>query len=426
MAISQVEPTLKPYDTYLPPLNLHRVQVAPLKNLDEVHNWMQLHRPAATDDRECGNLEFLCTLNTPSPERMRYLLDLCKDKKTAHLRRTLLETQNLLRIPLSFWEGASHQTNRGGWWVRALSEELTSKCGKCKRIWPAHQLAKDGCTSCKASTRQRQASPKKKKGAKTKFQHTLGLVMRSALPEEIKKICHHNLISDSALTLPHIQLCLEDMMQEMAISAADAPTSGITPAPIRLWFTVPELGHPLIDDNHDRPLHPRVGLFLREYLSRHEDMDDEDDEMGHFYTGLCDIRVLAHTMLENWETEPAVYDNDKGETTPNRHLRRNRERFSTPHTARDPNKIQEVELESEDLQGMIRQLPKVGAIWFHHEPESTNTSHADITATTFQGTTSAITSRRPYQLEGARWHLLTKVFSNPESFKSDFRSKLLL
>jgi len=34
-------------------------------------------------------------------------------------------------------------------------------------------------------------------------------------------------------------------MQEM--SAADAPTSGVTPAPIRLWFTAPELGHPVID-----------------------------------------------------------------------------------------------------------------------------------------------------------------------------------
>jgi len=64
---------------------------------------MQLHRPDATDDRECGNFEFLCTLNTPSAERMRYVLDLCKEKKTAHLRRTLLEV--LLRIPLSFWKG---------------------------------------------------------------------------------------------------------------------------------------------------------------------------------------------------------------------------------------------------------------------------------------------------------------------------------
>ena len=110
MAISQVGPTLKPYDTYLPPLNSHRVQDVPHNNLDGVHNWMQLHRPAATDDRA-----ILVLSNTPSPERMKYLLDLCKAKKTAHLRRTLLETQDLLRIPLSFWEGACHQTSRGGW-----------------------------------------------------------------------------------------------------------------------------------------------------------------------------------------------------------------------------------------------------------------------------------------------------------------------
>jgi len=155
-------------------------------------------------------------------------------------------------------------------------------------------------------------------------------------------------------------------------------------------------------------------------------MDDDDDEMGHLYTGLGDTRVLACIMLEDWETEPAVYDDDQRETVSKGHPRRNRERFSTPHIARDPNKIQEVELESEDLQGMIRQPPKVGAIWLHHELESSNTSHADVTATTCQGTTSVITSRGSYQLEGARWHLLTKVFSNPESFKVDFHSEILL
>jgi len=76
MTVSQVEPTLKLYDTYLPPLNPHQAQDGPLDSLDEVHKWMQLHRPDITDDRECGNLEFLCTLNTPFPEKMRYLLEL--------------------------------------------------------------------------------------------------------------------------------------------------------------------------------------------------------------------------------------------------------------------------------------------------------------------------------------------------------------
>jgi len=39
-------------------------------------------------------------------------------------------------------------------------------------------------------------------------------------------------------------------------------------------------------------------------------MDDDDDEMGHFYTGLSDTRGLAHIMLEDWETEHPVEDND--------------------------------------------------------------------------------------------------------------------
>ena len=185
-------------------------------------------------------------------------------------------------------------------------------------------------------------------------------------------------------------------MQEMGISAADAPISGVTLVPIRLWCIAPELGHPLIDDNHDRPLHPLVGPFLRGYLSRHEDMDDEDDEMGHLYTSLCNTKGFACTMLEDLEIEPAVEKNHTGKTI----LRLG-------------------------PSGSIMNR-RVGAIRFHHEPESSNTSRADVTATTFQGTTSVITSRGPCQLEGARWHLLTKVFSNPASFKSNFHSEVLL
>ena len=75
---------------------------------------------------------------------------------------------------------------------------------------------------------------------------------------------------------------------------------------------------------------------------------------------------------------------------------------------------------------MIRQPPKAGAVRFHHEPESIDTSHAGVTANTFQGLTSIIAPRGPYQVEGARWHLLTKVFSDETSFESDLHAELLL
>jgi len=40
MDMAQIEPTLKPYYTYLPPLNSRRLQHSPLNNLAEVQAWM--------------------------------------------------------------------------------------------------------------------------------------------------------------------------------------------------------------------------------------------------------------------------------------------------------------------------------------------------------------------------------------------------
>jgi len=33
------------------------------------------------------------------------------------------------------------------------------------------------------------------------------------------------------------------------------------------------------------------------YLHRHEDIDDEDDEMGHFYTGNCDTSEVKIAFI---------------------------------------------------------------------------------------------------------------------------------
>jgi len=75
---------------------------------------------------------------------------------------------------------------------------------------------------------------------------------------------------------------------------------------------------------------------------------------------------------------------------------------------------------------MIRHPLNVGAVRFHHMTESINTSHSVITSSTFQFTTSIITARGPYQLQGDRWHLLTNFFSNATSCEADLHSELLL
>jgi len=61
---------------------------------------------------------------------------------------------------------------------------------------------------------------------------------------------------------------------------------------------------------------------------------------------------------------------------------------STCVIARDPDKINKVELENEDPRNMIQDPPNIEAVRFYHEPESSEASHAEVTAT----------------IEGARWH----------------------
>jgi len=310
MAVAQIEPTLKPYDTYLPPINSRRLQDSPLNNLEEVAAWMHLHRPEDTDEGSTGNLEFLCEMNTLSLKRFAYLLQLCQNKRTTQLRKTLLEQQDLIRMPCSFWTESQHHTCRGGWWVRAMSEELTAKCTQCRRIWPARQLETDGCTLCDI-TPPKKGKPirPKRKLHKPNLKQTLGLVMCTALPEEIERMADHKIISDTTLTLPNIQCCLEEMMRELGHSDSLLHGMSDQPPSIQLWFTCPELGHPLVDDNYDRPLHPLLGPFLRDYLFNPEGFDDNDDEMGHlFATGQDDSRTLARDMLDSWDIIPPASD----------------------------------------------------------------------------------------------------------------------
>ena len=75
---------------------------------------------------------------------------------------------------------------------------------------------------------------------------------------------------------------------------------------------------------------------------------------------------------------------------------------------------------------MIKNPSEVGAVKIHMDPESLDTSFGGLTASTFQGVATLITPAGPFKMEGARWHLLSKVFSSPEDIKTDlYRERLL-
>jgi len=63
---------------------------------------------------------------------------------------------------------------------------------------------------------------------------------------------------------------------------------------------------------------------------------------------------------------------------------------------------------------MIKNPLKVGVVRICMDPESKDTSFGGIRADTFQGVATLITSKGPFKMEGARWHLLSQASSSED------------
>ena len=119
------------------------------------------------------------------------------------------------------------------------------------------------------------------------------------------------------------------------------------------WFTASDLGFPLVDDDYNRPMHPLVESYARDCLQDPGMLDDNEE------AGVCcdntahSLSELIQHMLEDWGQQdwakPA--DNFKTQST-------SRERYSVPHAARNPEIIQDCELESEDIRSEERRVGK--------------------------------------------------------------------
>ena len=114
----------------------------------------------------------------------------------------------------------------------------------------------------------------------------MGLIFRSALPEELEE---DNRADDVALSPDAIMRCLVNMLT--ALDRDTPQTSHILATyiielqeattiqePPWLWFTLPELGFPLLTDEYHRPIHPDIEVYMRRYISNDQDWEQVDDE----------------------------------------------------------------------------------------------------------------------------------------------------
>ena len=164
----------------------------------------------------------------------------------------------------------NHKTLRKGWWCRAFATAINRQCPTCNRLWTTEQFPLS-LTQCLTCTRE---GNKKKSSRFKRLDSQVGLIFRSALPEELE---WENRAEDVALSLDSIKRCLINMLTALD---RDTPQTkdGFTPhyLPIQepntfqeppwLWFTLPELGFSLLTDEFRRPIHPEIEEYRRRLM----------------------------------------------------------------------------------------------------------------------------------------------------------------
>jgi len=157
-----------------------------------------------TRDRNTNSeqLEFECQLRTPTQGRIHELFNLGASS-SQKLFQSLITNQDLLRLREDMWP--HHRTDRKGWWCRAFATAINRQCPTCNRLWTTEQFPPSlaQCLTCSKTG-------SKKKPSQFKLQdNTVGLIFRSALPEELE---WNKRAEDVALSLDAIKRCLINML----------------------------------------------------------------------------------------------------------------------------------------------------------------------------------------------------------------------
>jgi len=142
----------------------------------------------------------------------------------------------------------------------------------------------------------------------------------------------------------------------------NSPTQepSIYQGPPWLWFTLPELGNPLLMDQYSRPLHPEIEAYMRKYVSNGQEWEEVEDKdcWGVNYTEpTAHMKAKIESILYTWgEKQPEAEQDEGAKQTPER------ERFSVPHASRDPRILKDLNLENKDIFELIRNPPEEGAV----------------------------------------------------------------
>ena len=122
----------------------------------------------------------------------------------------------------------------------------------------------------------------------------------------------------------------------------------------------------MLTDEYRRPVHPEIEEYLPRCVTNDQDwgkVDDEDCWGVNYTEPTTEIKEKIESILLTWGGEhPEEEQADMIKPNPER------ERFSVPHAARDPEILKDRNLENEDIFEIIRNPPDVGAIRIFENP----------------------------------------------------------
>ena len=126
------------------------------------------------------------------------------------LRRTLLDKQDLLGIDAGGFVEEGYHTTREGWWVRARAEKCSKLCIQCRRAWSARPVDPEGwCASC------RKDKPENASRNDITTARDIGLLVRSALPEELNLMAAGGDVKGTVMTIPFLWTCITNMIADL-------------------------------------------------------------------------------------------------------------------------------------------------------------------------------------------------------------------
>jgi len=133
-----------------------------------------------------------------------------------------------------------------------------------RRAWSATQVDPEGwCALC------RKDKPENAGRNDVATAWHIGLLVRSALPEELNQMAAGGDVKETVMTISFLRACITNMIADQerkSISDGNKRRALAIPEAPWKWFTSYELGFPLLTDEHERPMHPLVEVFMDDQL----------------------------------------------------------------------------------------------------------------------------------------------------------------